>query len=492
MYRLSELLSGIKILAFSKQIECCEVSGISSDSRATKKDEIFICIKGIKSNGHDHIDQAVCKGAKVILYSDDPQKLNDKAIYIKVKDTRSALSKMYANLYKDELRRLKLIAITGTNGKTTVSKMIESVLNLDTPRCAVIGTLGASFNEETQEISTMTTPDPERLYPILADYARKGVEYVVMEASSHSLALKKLDGLKFEIAAITNMTAEHLDFHGNMHRYYNAKASLFAKAKKGVFLCDDYYTVKMYKEAKCQKVSCSVMDKRCDYYAENSALSFENGTIFTVVGKGREFPLHSNVAADFTVSNALLAAAILSELKTDSAAIYKGIATLDGVSGRFERIDTGRDFSVYIDFAHTPDALSKLLQGVKRMKKQDQRIVTLFGCGGERDRSKRPLMGRIASHLSDLVIVTSDNCRSENADMIIDEIMSGVDKSRPHVRIKDRQKAIEHAILHAQSGDIILLCGKGHERYEINNDGIHDFSERDIVCAALEKKKGEG
>ena len=489
MYRLADLLSDVDGARASLNIENVTVTGVCSDSRSVCPGQVFVCIKGKNNDGSEYIKEAIKRGAIAIVCEGNSSAQCDSVIYVTVTNARSACARMLSRVYGDPCSKMKIIAVTGTNGKTTVTKMIENALKESGKRCAVIGTLGASFENETVSIATMTTPDPDILYALLAKYADAGAQYVVMEASSHALALSKLDGMSVEIAAITNLTAEHLDFHGNMENYYAAKASLFDKCKTGVFLCDDYYTVKMYNESKCNKVSCSVKDARWDYHAENVGYSFENGTIFTVAHKGEAFPVHSSVAAEFTVSNALLAATVLRELGVEAAAIYKGIASLRGVEGRMQRLETQTDFSVYIDFAHTPDALAKLLESVRKIKKREERIVTLFGCGGDRDRTKRALMGAVASHLSDFVIITEDNSRSEEPSAIIDEIMSGFDKSCPHVRIDDREKAIEFAILNAEKNDIILLCGKGHEKYEIGKNGARPFCESDIVKTALKKRK---
>ena len=489
MFSLSELITDEEVCGeYPKDLK---VSGVCADSRKVLPGNVFVCINGCRKCGQDYIEEAVRRGAYAVMVEQECKRAVKGAALIKVKNSRSVYAKMLSRVY-DVKNSLKLIAVTGTNGKTTVCQMIKSAITESGRRCAVIGTLGACFEEDCRQIDQMTTPDPEVLYKLLFDFARQGAEYAVMEASSHALALGKLDGLEFEVGAITNMSAEHLDFHGNMEEYYKAKLKLFDKCKKGVFLCDDFYTVKMYSEAECERISCSVRDITRDYHTENIGFSFENGSVFTIVGeKGRSIPMHSPIPAEFTVSNGLLATAVLKALGIEEVSIYKGISRMKGVKGRMEKVETGLDFSVYIDFAHTPDALAKLLQGVKAIKRSESRIVTLFGCGGDRDKSKRSLMGMVASSLSDMVIVTSDNSRSEDSADIIDEIMKGIDKSRPHVRIDDREKAIEYAVMNAEKGDIILLCGKGHEGYEIDKNGKREFSEKNIVLRCAAKRQGQ-
>lgn len=489
MYKLSQLIVGVKY-TIGEKIEDIEVSGACADSKAVKPSEAFFCIKGAKSDGAKYINEAIRRGASAIITEDEKTNVNGCNVIV-VKNVRSAYATALSRIHGSPSDKMKMIAVTGTNGKTTVCAMISSALNLSGRACATIGTLGAGFNGSTVSLSSMTTPDPELLYALLEEYAEAGARYVVMEASSHSLALNKLDGIRFDIAAITNMSAEHLDFHGNMEEYYSAKRSLFDRCEKGVLLCDDFYTKKMCDEITCKYVTCSVNDTECDYYAENAGCSFENGTVFTMVGKFGSLPLHSDIPTEFTVSNAMLAATVLKEIGLNGDEIYRGISALKGVDGRMERIETHRDFSVFIDFAHTPDALFKLLKSVRAQKRTDERIVTLFGCGGDRDKSKRSLMGAVASHLSDMVIVTADNSRSEDTSQIIGEILSGIDKSKAYIRIDDREKAIEYAIMNAGSGDIILLCGKGHETYEIGKNGKRPFSEKEIVKKALIKRKNE-
>ncbi|MBR2474553.1 MAG: UDP-N-acetylmuramoyl-L-alanyl-D-glutamate--2,6-diaminopimelate ligase [Clostridia bacterium] len=491
MYSLKELLDGAEYTC-KREIDGIYVTGIKSNSRDVLPGNAFVCLKGCKKNGEDYTAEAIRRGAKVIICDKTCGKCDKNAVFVRVPSVRSVYAKMVSAMYGNPSRGLKIIAVTGTNGKTTVCQMIASAICESGKRCAFIGTLGAFFEGKRTSLDTMTTPDPEVLYALLKEYKDGGAEYVVMEASSHALSLGKLDGLTPEIAAITNLTAEHLDFHGNMDSYYEAKKILFERAKKGVFLCDDFYTVKMYDEASCEKVLCSVNGNEAKYRAENIGYSFENGTVFTLVKGESRLPLHSPIPAEFTVSNALLASAVLSELGFDDISIYRGLASLRLVKGRMERVASDGEISVFIDFAHTPDALSKLLNSVRRIRRSEQRIVTLFGCGGDRDRTKRSLMGAVASRLSDFVIITEDNSRSEEPSAIIDEIMLGFDKSCPHVRIENRKKAIEYAVMNAEKGDIILLCGKGHETYEIGKNGAVPFSERDIVTQALKmRKKGK-
>ena len=490
MYNVCELIKDTDCVSCSGLTPDTEVTEIVSDSRRVTPGCMFVCIKGRHRDGHDYACEARQRGATVIVCEHRCECARGNAIILLTKNARSSHAMIMSNACKRPDRELKIIAVTGTNGKTTVTSMIYNALIGAGKRSALIGTLGAFFEGETTKIGTMTTPDPETLYPLLRRYADLGAEYAVMEASSHALALGKLDGMKIHIGAITNITPEHLDFHGDMDGYKEAKAKLFSLSEKGVFCVDDAYTEELYRVSGCKNVSCSVRKAESDYFVSEARLLGSDGAELVVRHNGEGTKVSSSIPGSFTVSNALLAVSVLSEAGLSVMAAANGIAHLSGVRGRMEKLPLKTDFSVIIDFAHTPDALSKLLESVRAFRKKGERIVTLFGCGGDRDPSKRSLMGAIASRLSDFVIITSDNSRSEDTGAIIDEIMSGFDRDCPHIRIDDRKKAIIYAVRNAMKGDIILLCGKGHEEYEIDMSGAHPFSERDIVYSALSEEGG--
>ncbi len=489
MFKLSELLKNTAIKWSSFILPDAEVTEVVSDSRKVRPGCMFVCLKGRRKDGHDYIKEAVRRGAYVIVCSEECGERPDNVIVIGVEDTHGEYARLMSAACGEPGNRLKIIAVTGTNGKTTVTNMIYSALCSYGKKAALIGTLGAYFEGEKSSIGTMTTPDPELLYPLLQSYADRGAEYAVMEASSHALALGKLDGLRFRISAITNLTPEHLDFHGSMQEYAKAKAHLFELSGEGIFCIDDSYTSRLAAECLCEKTTCSVRDSGADFYAESPELNGVNGISFTLRHKSKGTLVRSDIPGTFTVSNALLACSVLVRLGFSEDEASNGVYSLCGVKGRMERLPLDTDFSVFIDFAHTPDALSKLLETVRAFRKPGQRIVTLFGCGGDRDPSKRSLMGAIASRLSDFVIVTADNSRTEDTGEIIDEIMSGFDRNCPHARIENRKEAIYYAVQNAGKGDIILLCGKGHEEYEIDRSGQHPFSERDTVFSACRELK---
>ncbi len=488
MYNLKDLLKDT-LYSCVREIEAdTTVTDIISDSKRVTPGCLFVCLKGLHRNSHDFIDEVIKRGALVIICDIKHNYVSKSALIIKVDDPHSTYSKIMRRAYKIPNKNIKLIAVTGTNGKTTVTHMIHSALTSLGKRSALLGTLGGFFENEQHSIGTMTTPDPELLYPLIARFADLGAEYAVMELSSHALALCKADGLFFDVGAITNITPEHLDFHENMENYTVAKSKLFDMCKTGIFCVDDEYTAKISSKALCEnKVNCSVFDKNADIFASDISLFGINGCKFAALLNGAKTPIYSEIPGSFTVSNALVAFAALIATGFTPNEASSGISSLKSVKGRMEVLPLNTNFSVIIDFAHTPDALSKLLQSVRNMRTEGQRIVTLFGCGGDRDPSKRSLMGAIASQLSDFVIITSDNSRSESTSSIIKQIMSGFDNKCPFICINDRREAIEHAIKNAINGDIILLCGKGHEEYEIDKNGMHSFSEREIVFNSIMK-----
>ncbi len=488
MYNLKEILTETDYTCEADIDSELIVSDIISDSKRVTPGCLFVCLKGLHSDSHDFIDEVLRRGATAVICDNNCAYNPNNALVIKVNNTRRAYSKILSRAYKIAEKGIKLIAVTGTNGKTTVTHMLHFALTSLGKRTALLGTLGCFFENERHSIGTMTTPDPELLYPLLARFADLGAEYAVMELSSHALALCKADGLFFEVGAITNITPEHLDFHKNMQSYTAEKAKLFKMCRTGVFCTDDEYTSKIFENAPCEsKINCSVLNQNADIFASDTELYGTKGCSFNANLNGNSVQVSSKIPGSFTVSNALLAFSVLTSLGFSEKDASLGISSLQGVRGRMEVLPINADFSVIIDFAHTPDALSKLLQSVGNMCTEGQRIVTLFGCGGDRDPSKRSLMGAIASQLSDFVIITSDNSRSESTDTIIKQIMSGFNNKCPYVCIPDRREAIEYAVKNAVKGDIILLCGKGHEEYELDRNGMHYFSERETVCNALMK-----
>ncbi len=527
-----------------------EITHITCDSRQVKEGSLFICLKGTHTDGHRYIDEAVRCGASVIVTEKDavydmsafaeknhlgveknadgetavqeknltnvgiPMKENPthaeipvegkSPLHLESPDTRVSLSHLWNNFYGRPGERLRLIGVTGTNGKTSITFMLKSIFNAAMTDCGVIGTVSSFIGDRRLSIrskneeANMTTPDPEELYKILSVMADEGVNTVFMEVTSHSLALEKLVPLHFAAALFTNLTPDHIDFHGSMENYLAAKKKLFRMCDMAIVNGDDAYAseIAAYAEENgCRHVRLctSGSGERGDYHAENIRMLGTDGTEYILSSINSLFKIKSPIPGSFTVKNTLMAASLALELGISPSKIQDGLRHMRGVSGRMEKIKL--PFAahgapdVFIDYAHTPDALEKLLLSVRAFKRNGQRTVLLFGCGGDRDKSKRPIMGEIASRLSDLAIITSDNSRSEEPMSIIGDIMAGFDHSSRSraVVIEKRAEAIDYAVKNALPGDIILLCGKGHEEYEIDKNGKHPFSEKELVTEAVQK-----
>lgn len=458
------------------------IESISSSSSRCNPNSLFVCIEGMHRDGHSYISQAKALGACAYIISSSHidaisfAKENSLA-YAIYPDTRFAEAHITSRFYQDPWKKLKIFAVTGTNGKTTVVSLLNAIYTVAGFSCRNIGTLTGK----------LTTPDPEILYKTLYDYQKDGVQYVFMEASSHALSLGKLSPIIFDVGIFTNLTPEHLDFHKTMEDYCSAKASLFKQSKIGIFNADDSHYLKLLNPSN-KPYLCSMKQDGMDFTAKNILQNGSYGIQYDLMTKDLVFKIKSGIPGLFTVMNTLEAASA-SLIDGISPEIIRGaVCGFDGVKGRLERVVVPtNDFSVYIDFAHTPDALENILRTVRGFMSDGQRLVLIFGCGGDRDKSKRPIMGEIAVRLADFVIVTADNSRSEKTSDIIEDILSGITVGSPHTAIENRKEAIEYAVSTAQRGDIILLTGKGHEEYEIMPDGVHPFSEKSIVIQAVTK-----
>ena len=476
------------------RMAACEISAITIDSRAVVPGCIFVCIRGTRADGHAYVKQALEQGAAaVVIEREVPVMRECGAIFIRVADSRRALSRLCDAFYGHPARGMRLIAVTGTNGKTSVSTMLKAVFDAALIPCGLIGTVRCVCRDRVLNIrsgdpnANMTTPDPAELYHMLAVMREEGVEVVIMETTSHALALGKLDPLHFDAAIFTNLTPEHLDFHKTMKEYFEAKASLFPKASLAILNADDPASVRLIPYCKGRVVRTSAGAHDVEYTAADVHLKGVEGLSYTLRSPRATLKLSSRIPGLFTLSNTLQVAACALEMGVSARAVRETLASFVGVEGRMERVKLAgcADFSVFVDYAHTPDALENLLLTARSFRREGQRVVLVFGCGGDRDKSKRPLMGSVASRLADMVYVTSDNARSESPDAIIQDILAGIDREKPYCVIRDRAVAIEMAIRDAQAGDIILLAGKGHEKYEIDQNGKHPFDEKAIVAAAV-------
>lgn len=488
-----------------------EISGICPDSRRIKAGELFIALEGERFDGSRFLDKAVEAGAAAALVSEnalrersiDPEKY--KIPLIISSDTRADMAWLFSAFYGHPQNKMKMIAVTGTNGKTSVSTLIHAILARSGKKCGLIGTLGCISPSGRLDIraadenANMTTPDPEELYKILDVMQKEGAEYVVMEVSSHALYFEKTKPIVFEVGVFTNLTPDHLDFHLNMENYFQAKQSLFDSCLNAVINYDDYYgrilaeNIKngnKYIKLRAEKLFlCTAEGRDCPYFAEGIHLDGA-GIEYKLTGADMRVRIRSPLAGEYNVRNTMQSAIVCKILGVSLKEIKDILATFSGIGGRLEKMKLAGsvDFSVYIDYAHTPDALENLIRCVRGFS-GERRIVLLFGCGGERDKQKRPLMGHIATEMADKVIITSDNCRSEDRENIISDILSGIGQGAraSYTVISDREDAIDYAVKNARSGDVILLAGKGHESYLIDETGKRYFSEKDAVLRAVEK-----
>ena len=477
--RLFNYLEGIEFVHKGPLSLDMEISGVTSRSSSVRQGYIFVCIKGINTDGHLFACEAKRKGACLLVVEEENEcVLKSQLPYIKVENTRRVLSLMCAKHMGNPEKELKMIAVTGTNGKTSTCRILTEIYKQSCVNAESLGTLNGG----------LTTPDPEDLFRQLRTMFDRGVSTVVMEASSHALALEKLYGVKFQGGIFTNLTPEHLDFHNNMDEYAMAKAKLFMNTKWGLYNSDDKY----YKKVSCLSKGLNYtysLYGDSDFRVENLKNCGTQGFSYDLVVEGSKIKITSCLSGIFNIYNTMAAASAAYLDNIDPYYIEKGVACVKGVTGRLEKLDLGNiPFSVYIDYAHSPDALEKVLNCIREFRSDDQKITVVFGCGGDRDRSKRRVMGQIASRLADFVIVTADNSRSENTSDIISEIMKGVDKERPHIVIENRKMAIEYAIENCSDNGIVLLCGKGHENYEIDKFGKRYFSEREIAADAVGKR----
>lgn len=493
--KLSELF-GRAELSYPPELGEIEIKQIVTDSRRVTPDSLFLCVKGMRTDGHRFVNDAIRAGARVIVAEQVRDAcVGGAAAWIMLDNTRKSSALLYNAWYGDPASKLKIVGITGTNGKTSTATILYRIFEEAGIRSGVIGTLGCYSTGGKRlslgwddEHSNMTTPDPEYLYAALAQMAEDQVETVFMEVSSHSLSLERVAAISFETAVFTNLTRDHLDFHGDVESYYLAKKSLFDRCRHAIVWRDDPYGKRILEEITPPALSCSGIEG--DYCALDIEILGQEGSRFRLKTPRGSLMLSLRSPGRFAVINSTLAAAVALEMGIGEKILAETLSRIRGIDGRMEQvpIDPQYGFSVWIDYAHTPDALEKLLRNLREMRVSEGRILLLFGCGGDRDRGKRREMGRIASRLADRVILTSDNCRGEDPIKILSEILRGIDKEKPYEVIVDRREAIEAAILDAKRGDVVILAGKGHETYEIDKGGKHPFDEREFVKKALAKR----
>jgi len=482
--RLHQLISSLLNIQVTGKVSDTEITGIEYDSRKVIKNSVFVAIKGFRQDGHNFILDAIDKGAIAVILENNeliPEVIFDHSGVAKilVQDSREALAIVSSKFFEDPSKKLKLFGITGTNGKTTTAFFLKNILEEAGNKTGLIGTIANYIGNEKTD-STLTTPESNDLNKLFLKMHEAGCENVVMEVSSHSLVLKRVFGLAFNGGIFTNITPEHLDFHKEFGNYLNAKKILFDSLDDKAFALyntDDIHSADMIKDCKAEKSGYGT-SSNAEFKMENIVYDI-HGTTVDVIYKNNIYNLTTSLVGEFNAYNACaaFAAAVLSGINVELA--LSGVRKAPQVPGRFEIFGNGKR-KVIIDYSHTPDSLEKALMVIRKLTGTGKKIITVFGCGGNRDALKRPLMGKIAANLSDEVIITSDNPRDEDPYSIIEQIKSGIDKNNYRV-IENREEAIHDAIEKAGTNYVLLIAGKGHEEYqEISGKRTH-FSDREVA-----------
>ena len=492
--QLAQLVEGATIIGDKETI----ITGIEHDSRKAEAGTLFVCIKGVHVDGHKFISQAVNAGAKAILTTRETVEVPAGVAILRVPDLNKALDTIVPYFHDYPARSMRIIGITGTNGKTTTSYITRAILRAAGYRVGLIGTIQIMIEDEVYPIHN-TTPDVVELQHTLAIMRDQGMDYVVMEVSSHALDQDRVAGIEFDTAVFTNLTQDHLDYHKTLENYMLAKAKLFDKVseagvkngKTAVVNIDDVAGKVMLEHAKCRHITYAI-DKKADLRA--TAINvLASGANFTLNNEAfGKMPLKLHITGIFNVYNVMSAVGAALAENIESAVIAKVLQEFTSVPGRFELVKAGQDFSIIVDYAHTPDGVENVLKTARKIAKK--KIIAVFGCGGDRDRTKRPIMGRLAAELADVVIATSDNPRSEDPEFILNEVETGVKEkigNKQHEKIVDRRQAIFRAVALAQTDDIVVILGKGHENYQILKDKTIHFDDKEVAREAVAACKEE-
>ena len=479
--KLKELLQGVEILSATADLEL-DAAHIRYDSRMVEAGDVFVAVSGYAVDGHSFIPSVAEKGAAAVIC----ERIPDVEIpYVQVADSRRCLAALGANLYGHPTEKMTMVAVTGTNGKTTTTYLLKAIL--EQVKGARVGLIGTNQNMIGSEVlpTERTTPGPFEAQELFARMYRAGCTHVVMEVSSHALHQGRVHGTCYDVGIFTNLTQDHLDYHVTMEAYCDAKAILFRHCKTGIVNADDPWTPRLVKDATCTLFTYA-KTAAADLQAADIELASDHIAFTAVLGEQR-VPIRVNIPGGFMVYNTLdvLGAALALGVSLEESAAV--LATVPPVKGRVEVVPTpGKDYTILLDYAHTSDSMENVLSTVRGFAKG--RTIALFGCGGDRDRTKRPLMGRAAAEYADFAIVTTDNPRTEKPADIIADILPGIkDSATPYVVVEDRVEAIHYAMDHAQEGDVIVLCGKGHETYQEINHVKHHMDEREIVAEYLKK-----
>ncbi|WP_079709359.1 UDP-N-acetylmuramoyl-L-alanyl-D-glutamate--2,6-diaminopimelate ligase [Paraliobacillus ryukyuensis] len=486
MKQLEELVKLIPQIAEDNTIPSVEITGITVDSRQVKPGYLFFCIVGYTVDGHDFVEQAIANGASAIV-AEKP--LPDCAVpVIYARDVVKTLAIVANAFYDFPTQQLSLIGVTGTNGKTTVTNLINEMLQANNHITGTIGTIQMTIANQSYRVAN-TTPEASFLQHSFDQMVKEKVDTAVMEVSSHALELGRVNGCDFDIAVFTNLSQDHLNYHGTMENYFLAKSRLFQqlgnsyakeKPKYAVINADDDYSTRLIHQTVQPTLTYGIVEE-ADVRAENIVLN-ENGCDFCLQTYKGSIDIHSKLMGKFSIYNMLAAATAALLRDIPLAIIKKVLETTNGVSGRFEPVNRGQSYGVIVDYAHTPDSLQNVLQTIKEFAKG--KVYVIVGCGGDRDKTKRPFMAEIACKYADQAIFTSDNPRTENPDAILEDMIVGLNHTNYQLEV-DRRKAIEKTIALADESDIILIAGKGHETYQIVGKEMVPFDDREIAANAI-------
>jgi len=480
--KLSDILKDIDIIEASANLEI-EISDICSDSRKASKGALFVAVTGFETDGHKYIPAAVDLGASCVICEHKPE---TDIPFVVVDNSRKALAYASANFYGRPADKMTMIGITGTNGKTTSTYLLKTILESGGAKVGLIGTNQNMIGDRVLD-TERTTPESNELQLLFKQMHDEGCTHVVMEVSSHALELNRVDGVRFNVGVFTNLTQDHLDFHDTMDKYCMAKSKLFTMCDVGVLNLDDEACEKIIGTATCDVFTYSTKSDEADLVAKNIRLK-NDSVSFEALLPGNIRRIELGIPGEFTDYNALGVIGAALQLGFELKQIEQALKSASGVKGRVEVVPTGTDYTMIIDYAHTPDALENVLSAVRGFAKG--RVVVLFGCGGDRDGKKRPLMGAIAAKMADFVIVTSDNPRTEEPMSIINDILTGMEGTKtPYTVIEDRRKAIRWSMDNAQPEDVIVLAGKGHETYQIIGKTKTHLDEREEIAAHLQEIK---
>ena len=488
---LKRILSGLENLKAKGNLDI-DITNVSSDSREIKENGMFIAIKGFETDGHKYIDSAIENGASVVMVEEGIDlkslKIPSNVTLIVSPNTRNALAMCGCNFYDDPSKKFKLIGVTGTKGKTTTTFMIKSILEKQGKKVGLIGTIAIYIGDKKIEDSDRTTPESIKLQKIFADMVKEKVDVVIMEVSSQSLKLDRVAGCDFDIGVFTNLSEDHISEkeHPDMKDYFESKLKLFNMCKTAYVNVDDIYGVKV---AKLDN-GCDIHTYGIDNYSELLAkdITITNASVdFKVKINNKNERIKVSIPGRFSVYNSLASICVAQKLGATTENIQQALLEVR-VPGRSELVDNKKDLVIMIDYAHSPESLENILSAVKSYTKG--KVISLFGCGGDRDSGKRPIMGEISGRIADYTIITSDNPRTENPDEIVNEIEKGIKKTNgKYTCIVDRKEAIKHAISMATKRDIIVLAGKGHEPYQEINHEKYPFDERIIVKEIIDEMK---